>query len=168
MRILIIEEPIGPADLAANLARNARTVEATLERVKALNPQIADAKKLPAGTVLILPESSDLKPDAGEPAGASAVAELGARLRAGLRDVASRTSGHSERLTADHAALRNALKTKAAKRLVESDPQLKEQLGAAEARFKAEQKRAAESRAQHEEAQKSAMATLDRLQQLLR
>jgi len=167
MRILITEKAMDLPALAASLTRNARTAEAALERVKALNPQIADAQGLAAGTVLILPDAAELKPGAGEPAGAESLADLGALMRAGLRDLDARASRLDERLAADHAAVRDALKSATAKRLVEGDPLLQKQLAAAEAQFKADQKRAAEMRAQMAEAAKLAEAEFAKRQNLL-
>ena len=60
-----------------------------------------------------------------------------------------------------------ALKSAAAKRLVESDPLLQKQLAAAEARFKADQKRAAETQEQLDEVQKFALAEFEKLQKML-
>jgi Phage Tail Protein X len=167
MRIVITKEATNLAALVASLARDKHATSAILERVKALNPQIADMPRLGAGTVLILPESAELKPGAGEPAGGESLAALGALLHTGLRDVDSRMTRGSEALAAEHAAVRDALKTAAARRLIESDPQLKKQLAAAEARFKADQKRATETQEQLDEGKKFALAELEKLQILL-
>jgi hypothetical protein len=167
MRIFITDKATDLATLVASLVRNTRATGATLERVKALNPQIADTQKLGANTVLILPESAELKPGAGEPAGGESLAALRARLHTGLRDVDSRTTRRSEALAAEHAAVRDALKAAAARHLVESDPQLKKQLAAAEARFKADQKRTAETQEQLDEVQKFALAEFEKLQKML-
>jgi hypothetical protein len=163
---IITDKATDLATLVGSLARNKHAAGAILERVKALNPQIADAQRLGAGTVLILPESADLKPGAGEPAGGEALAALGTLLHTGLRDVDGRLTRASEALAAEHAAVRDALKAAAARRLVESDPQLKEQLAAAEARFKADQKRAAETREQLDKVKKVAPAELETLQKM--
>jgi hypothetical protein len=167
MPIFITDEATDLATLVTNLAGGARVSGATLELVKALNPQLSDTTKLGAGTVLILPETPELKARAGEPAGAESLETLGSRLHTGLRDVESRTMRGFEALVADHGAVRNALKAAAAKRLVEGDPQLKKQLAAAEAHFEAEQKRVAETRKQLVEAAKTVEAEFARLQNLL-
>lgn len=167
MRILITKRAMDLPTLAASLARNARTAEAVLERVKMLNPQIAAAQELAAGTVLILPDTRELKAGAGEPAGAESLADLGARLRAGLRDLDARARRVDEQRASDHAAVRDALRPATAKRLIEGDPQLQKQLAAAEAQFKADQKRAAEMSAQMAEAAKLAEAEFAKLQNLL-
>ena len=167
MRILITEKSMDLPALAASLARNARTANAALERVKALNPQIADAQTLAAGTVLILPDAPELNPGAGEPAGVESLADLGSRLRAGLRDLSARARQVDEQRAADHAAVRDAVKSAAAKRLIEGDPQLQQQLAAAEAQFKADQKLAAGMGAKMAAAAKLAEAEFAKLQNLL-
>ena len=166
-RIIITDKPTDLVTLVASLSRGGRASAATLERVKALNPQLSNTTKLGAGTVVILPETAELKAGAGEPAGAESLETLGSRLRIGLRDVESRTARGFEALVADHGAVRDALKAAAAKRLVEGDPQLKKQLVAAEAHFEAEQKRVAETRKQLEEAAKTVEAEFARMQKLL-
>lgn len=167
VRIFITDRPTSVADLLASLVRDKSSASAALERIKALNPQIADAQRLAAGTVLILPESAELKPGAGEPAGGDSLAALGALLHDGLRDVESRMTRGSEALAADHAGVRDALKAAAAKRLVESDPPLKKQLEKAEARFKADQARATEAQKQLEAGKKSALAEFEKVQKML-
>jgi hypothetical protein len=167
MRILVTEKAMDLPALAASLARNARGAHAALERVKALNPQIADAQRLAAGTVLILPDAPELKPGAGQAAGGEVFSDLGDRLLAGLRDLEARHGRVVEQRAADHAAVRDALKSATAKRLIEGDPQLKEQLAAAEAQFKADQKQATEMGAQMAAAAKLAEAEFEKLQNML-
>ena len=43
MRIIITDEAKDFSELVRSFARNARSADATLERVKALNPHLADA-----------------------------------------------------------------------------------------------------------------------------
>jgi len=167
LRIVIIERVTDLANLVASLSRSGRASGATLERVKALNPQLSDTTKLGVGTVVFLPDTAELKAGAGEPAGAESLEMLGPRLRTGWRDLEDRNARGFDVLAADHAAVRGALKAVAAKRLVESDPQLVKQLAAAEKHFETEQKRVAEMRKQHEEAAKTVEAEFARLQKLL-
>jgi len=167
-RIIITDKATADlATLVASLSPGGRASGATLERVKALNPHLSDTMKLGAGTVVFLPETTGLKAGAGEPVGAESLETLGSRLRVGLRDVESRTASRFEALVADHGLVRTTLKTAAAKRLVEGDPQLKKQLAAADAHFETEQKRLAETRKQIKEAAKTVEAEFARLQKLL-
>lgn len=167
MRIFITDKATDLATLVASLARRASARDVTLERVKALNPQLSDTTELGVGTVLILPETPELKASAGAPAGAESLETLGSRLHTGLRDVESRTTRGFEALVADRGAVHDALKAAAAKRLIEGDPQLKKQLAAAEAHFQAEQKRVGERREQLKEAAKIVETEFARLQKLL-
>ena len=61
------------------------------------------------------------------------ITDISDRVRAGLEDMASRARQLAERQAADQAAVREALKAAPAKRLIESDPMLKERLAAVDA-----------------------------------
>ena len=167
MRIFITDKAMDLSSLATALGRGGRMSAAALERVKALNPQLGESRKIAAGTALILPDISELKPDAGEAAGAPSIAEMSAHVNAGLRHVTDRIAERAAQLSADHTAVRDALKTAAAKRLIDSDPVLRKQLAAAEAELKAEQKLVAEAQARLADAGKLAQAELAKLHKLL-
>ena len=132
--------------LAGSVARTPRAADAIRARLEALNPQFS--KRIPRGSVVILPEGSDIKAGAGSPVRRTNLDELAERFKIGTRETAKRAGARLESLTAERTAARDSLKSVVAKRLVESDPQLQKQLAAAEAHFKAEQKRAAEASAQ--------------------
>ena len=166
MRIFITNAETNPQTLNEALVRRPGTTH-TLERVMALNPQIADFKKLPAGTVLILPDAPDLKAGAGESLTGAGMDDVIADLGRGLKAVNSRIVNRVEQLESDRVAVAAALKTAAAKRLVESDPALAKRITAANAQFKAEQTAAAEKQAQLAEVQKAALVEFARLQKLL-
>jgi hypothetical protein len=167
-RVFIVDKATDLQSLATSLARNARTFEATVQRLTSLNPQIAEARKVAAGTVLLLPDAPELKPGLGEAAGTAprALADVASRVRAGLRAMDARSRELSQQRSADHATLREALKAAPAKRLVESDPVLAQRLAAAEAAFKAEQKRAVDQEAQLAQMAKVVDGELARLQKL--
>jgi hypothetical protein len=166
MRIIITDETRDFSELVRSFARHARGADATLERVKALNPHLADAKKLAAGTVVILPDSPDLKPGVGKPVGVHTVTDFAEGLRAGLRDLEARHREFAAKRKEEQASVREALKSAAAKRLVDGDPVLKERLAAAEAAFKAEQKEIAETEARLAEGAKHLEAELENLGKL--
>ena len=65
MRIFITEKETDLEALASSLARTPRAAAAVRERVLALNPHLADAKRIPKGGVLILPDSPELKAGVG-------------------------------------------------------------------------------------------------------
>lgn len=168
MPIFITDKPMDLSALVRSLVRNSRSAEATLERIKKLNPHIADAQELAAGTVVILPDSPDLKPGVGKPAGVQTqtLPDFADSLRAGLRDLEVRHRTLAAQRTADHAAVHDALKATPAQRLVDSDPVLKERLAAAETAFKTEQKRIAEVEAQLVDAAELAEAELAKMLKL--
>jgi hypothetical protein len=166
MRIFITDKESDLSALAAGLARNARAAGSTLERVAALNPHLADMARIPAGSVLLLPEE-ELRAGAGTVAGGSTLGELGESVGAGIRAAATRVNARFETAVEDHNAVRDALKTAAGKRLLEADPLFAKRIAAAEAQFKVEQKEAAENKARFSEIQKSAQSEFARLQKLL-
>jgi hypothetical protein len=167
MRIFITDKAMDISSLATTLGRGGRMSAATLERVKALNPQLGEARKIAAGTAVILPDLPELKPDAGEAAGASSIAEVSAHAKSGFRLATERITERAAQLAADQAAVKDVLKTAAAKRLLESDPVLRKQLAAAEAELKAEQKRVAEAQAQLAAADALAQTEFAKLLKLL-
>lgn len=166
MKIFIAENETDFEKLASSLARTPRATAATLERVKALNPHLADVTRLPKGSVLILPDGADLKTGAGSTVVGVNPGELGERFSSSLRSVASRASERLESINADRSAARDALKSAAAKRLVENDALLQKRLAAAETQFKTEQKRASEVRAEIAERSEAAKAEFVRVQKL--
>lgn len=166
MRIIITDAEGKLSDLVEGLARNSRVTGTTLERVVALNPQLADAARVPAGSVLVLPDE-DLKAGAGTVVGGATLTDLGETVGAGIRAAGTRAADRFTTLAEDRASVKEALKNAVAKRLVESDPLLAKQLEAAEARFKVEQKEATESKARFAQLEKSALAEFARLEKLL-
>lgn len=167
MRIFITKTDTDLKSLSATLLKSSSAASGTLDRVKALNPQVEDFQRLAAGTVLILPDAPDLKVSAGSPVGSGDLAGLASEVGAGLRAVGARTANRFETLASDHSAVKDAIKSAAAKRLVESDPTLAKRLKAVDAQFKVDQKAAAETKAQFDEVQKLALAEFEHLQKLL-
>ena len=167
MRIFITKTDTDLAALSSTLLRKPADAGATLDRVRALNPQVEDFQKLAAGTVLILPDTPEIKAGAGTAPGADNLSDLASDLGSGLKAVNSRFASRVDDIKADRAAVTTALKTAAVKRLVDGDPALSKQLTAADAEFKREQKRVAESEAQLAQVQKVALAEFARLQKLL-
>lgn len=167
MRIFITKTDTDLQALSATLVRKPSAAGATLERVVALNPQLANTDKLAAGTVLLLPDSAELKAGVGTTIGSDNFADLVSDVTKGMRAVSGRVTSRFETIAADHTAVKDALKTAAAKKLVEGDPLLKQKLAAAEAKFKVEQKRAAETKTAFEETQKHAVAEFEKLAKLL-
>ncbi|MET0210863.1 MAG: hypothetical protein ABW220_17600 [Burkholderiaceae bacterium] len=167
MRIFITKTETDLQALSATLSRKASGADATFERVAALNPQLANAKKLAAGTVVLLPDSAELKAGVGTAVGMDNLSDLVGEVTKGVKAASGRATSRFESIAADHSAVKDVLKTAAAKKLVESDPLLKQKLAAAETRFKADQKKATETKARFEETQKFAVAEFEKLAKLL-
>jgi len=167
MRIFITKTDTDLAALSTTLLRKPAEGGVTLDRVRALNPQVEDFQKLAAGTVLILPDTPGIKAGAGTAPGADNLSDLASDLGSGLKAVNTRFASRIDDIKAERAAVTTVLKTAAVKRLVDSDPALSKQLAAADAEFKREQKRVAESETQLAEVQKTALTEFARLQKLL-
>ena len=167
MRILVTEKERDLEELAASVARTPRAAGAALERIRQLNPHLAEAKKVPKGGMLLLPEGTDIKAGVGTSISGVSLENVAASFDSGIRAVATRASSRFETLAADQSAVRTALKGAAAKRVVDADPLLKKQLAAADAQFKAEQKLATESRDELAELSKVAQAEFERLLKLI-
>jgi hypothetical protein len=167
MQIYITTADTDLTALGSKLLRKPADAAATLDRVRALNPQVKDFQKLAAGTVLILPDAPEIKAGAGTALGAEHLSGLAGDLGSGLKAVNSRFASRVDDLAADRAAVMAARKKEAVKRLIDSDPALSKQLDAADAEFKREQKQVAETEKQLVEVQKTALAEFARLQKLL-
>jgi len=167
MRIFITKTDTDLAALSATLLRKPADAGAALERVRALNPHVEDFQNLAAGTVLILPDTGDIKAGAGTTLGADTVSDLASDLGSGLKAVSSRFTSRVEDVKEDRAAVVATVKLAAVKRLIDTDPALAKQLESSDAEYKREQKRVAEAEAQLAEVQKVAVAEFARLQKLI-
>jgi hypothetical protein len=167
MRIFITEKETDLETLTSSLARTPRAAAAVRARVLALNPHLADAARIPTGGVLMLPDSPEFKAGLGSSVSGVGAGVIAGRFSAGARAQISRAAARLESLNSERASVRDALKSAAAKRLVENDPQLQKRLAAADLEFKAEQKRSAEVATQLRETAKLAEAEMAKLQKLL-
>jgi hypothetical protein len=140
---------------------------ATPDLIKALNAHIDFDRELPANAVLVIPDAADLKAGAGSPVGGDELHDFIASAEAALKAIGAGAAAAFKQADADHAAVAAALKPAAAKRLVESDPELKKRLDAADAQYKADQKRAKDTQSQITAMLKQAPAELERLRKML-
>jgi hypothetical protein len=158
---------IDPPALWRQLLRQPGAASATPDLIKALNAGVDFTRDLPANSVLLIPDAADLKPGAGTPVGAEQLDELLGDIEAGLKAVVTRASAAFKKAETDHAAIGAALKTAAARRIVDSDPQVKERLESADAQFKADQKRARDTQSQLADMQKLALNEFAQLRKML-
>jgi hypothetical protein len=118
--------------------------EAVIRRVAELNPHVdlIKKKKIPPGTVLILPDEPGVK-RGGKGAKSptkQAYDELGSSVALGFEAAGERVGKAAEAAAAERADLVAAMKSAIAKRQMESDPALHEQLGQALAASERRQK----------------------------
>jgi hypothetical protein len=163
MRIHISKGEQTLQKLSEAVSRRPAAAGATLERIAALNPHLANLDKLAPGTVVLLPDSPELKAGAGTALGTDNLIDLVSDVTKGVKAAGTRASSKFESIAADHAAVAKALKTEAVKKIVDGDPLLKQKLAAAEATFKAEQKREKEARAAFEDIQSFAVEAFEKL-----
>lgn len=158
MRLIVIQQISDLQVLSARLLGNAagghagtqEVSQATLEQIKMLNPH-ADFQRLEVGTVLLLPDTPELKDAAdSQSLAGNSIEDFAKRTREGLEAVAQRMRSGAEALAADRADVTAVLKTTAVKRLIESDPLLKKQLDEAGGEFSDAQKQAKEASRQLE------------------
>lgn len=76
---------------------------ATLERIKSLNPQV-DFHRIEAGTVLLLPDAPELKDSETQSIAGDAFADFNSHLTEGLRTAAQRVSSGAKALDAEREA----------------------------------------------------------------
>jgi len=122
-----------------NSTGNAAVHNATLDRIKSLNPQV-DFNRMEAGTVLLLPDTPDLKDTDSQSIAGDAFADFASHLTEGLGTAAQRVSSGAKALDAEREAVTAMLTTDAVKRQIESDPLLRKQLEDTSEAFTTEQK----------------------------
>ena len=156
-----------PQALWREILRQPGAASATPDLIKALNADVNFKRDIPANSVLLIPNAADLKEGAGKSVGTDELDALGVDIEAGLKAIVARASAGFKQAEADHAAIGAALKVAAAKRIVDSDPQVKALLESSEAQFKEDQKRAKETQGQLADVQKLASAEFARLRTML-
>ena len=169
MRIFVTraDAPTDPETFWRELLKRGGASSATPDAVKAFNTHLKFDRPLAPGTAVLIPDAADLKANAGAPVRLDSLDEILADADEGFKAMTARARAGFARIEADHAAVAAALKPAAAKRLIDSDPELKKQIEAAEERFKEEKKRGAETAAQLEEVHKLAMEEFAQLRKRL-
>lgn len=143
-----------PETLLRTLLRQPGVASATLDLIKALNPDVDFTKDLPPATVLLMPDAADLHADTGTAIGAAELNALFSDVEAGLKAIMLRASNGLTALEKNYAAIGTLQKAAATKRIVDVDPQVKTLLQSADAQFKSDQKRVKGTQAQLVEMQK--------------
>lgn len=141
MRMIVIKQATDLQSLGARLLVGQTGGGKTLETMKQLNPHV-DFSRIAAGSVLLVPEASDLKEGESQSISGEAFDTFAEQALAGLDTVATRVgAAHAKRL-ADQKELGALLKSAPLKRAIEADAELKAQVDATAAVFKEDQAQA--------------------------
>ena len=166
MRMIIIDRASDLKALETQLFANADGKEATLQQLQRLNPHV-DLQRIEPGTVLLVPDRPGIAKDATTPVTAGAVDEFSKQVGDALDSAGARVRQGYQALAAQRQEVTAVLKTAAAKRLLESDPDLSRQLEAAAKVFKDDQQRAKDAEATLKTLREGSKAELDTLAKLL-
>jgi hypothetical protein len=141
MRVVKIEEKADPKSLSALLLKaNLSTIqsEKALAALQALNPHV-DITKVPAGTVLLVPDMPSFKVSASDPVLGSALGEFQQVVRTALEQTAANLKAGTAARAAERADIMAVLKGAPLKRIIESDSVLKQQVADATKALQAEE-----------------------------
>ena len=137
-----------------------------LEQMKNLNPHV-DFTNIVAGTVLLMPETSDFKDMASASLAGDAFDPLREQMLASVEMATSRVREGYAALLTEHKEVAVVLKSAALKRALESDPDLKPQIEAANQVLKRDQQAAKDAEKSMQTLQEQAAAELASLMQML-
>lgn len=169
MRMFKVTEASRFTDLSHELLRarlSAGQVDRARESLQALNPHV-DLKKVPAGAMLLVPDTPHFKTSATEPVHGESLELLEDLLRAGLADATERLRAGNVARRAEHADVASALKSAAVKRLVASDAELEQQVTLVAKELKEQERVAGERQEALAEVGKAAQAALASVRKLL-
>lgn len=171
MRVILIKQASDLQALTTRLIgkKSAAASSAALDHLKALNPHV-DFNRIEAGTVLLLPDTPDIKADDRDSHSIAddTFEDLSRHMKEGFGAAAARVAKATDDLAADRSAVASAVKTAPVKRLIESDALLKKQLDEANEVSNAELKKLKDAAKQVETMWKAAGEELAALGQLLR
>jgi hypothetical protein len=174
MRLIVIKQASDLQTLSRSLFNdsgnstgNAAAHNATLDRIKSLNPQV-DFQRMEAGTALLLPDAPDLKDTESQSIAGDSFADFTSHLTEGLRIAAQRAGSGAKVLDVEREAVTAVLTTDAVKRQIESDRLLEKQLGDVSEAFTNERKEMQKALKQVKAIQEVAEAELTALAKLLR
>jgi len=169
MRVFIVRKGSDLQAVGAELLRSDATdparEEVAIDRIRELNPHV-DFQRLESGTVLLLPETAELRAGAGESVGGEAFDGFVGEVHVGLENSGDRIKQGYARIADDRKAVSAALRSAAMKRVVEGDPTLKAQLESADAALREEVRRGTEAQEALAKAQAAALQELADLKRL--
>jgi len=130
MRVVKIEEKADSKSLSALLLKaNLSTTqsERALAALHAVNPHV-DITKVPAGTILLVPDTPSFKVSASDPVLGNALGEFQQIVRATLDQAGTDLKASSAARAAERAEIVAVLKGAPLRRIIESDSALKQQV----------------------------------------
>src|SRR5262249_22363349 len=130
MRVVKIEEKADSESLSALLLKaNLSTIqsEKALAALQALNPHV-DLTKVPAGTVLLVPDMPSFKVSVSDPVLGNALGEFEQVVRTALEQTAANLKASTAARAAERADIVAVLKGAPLRRIIESDSALKQQV----------------------------------------
>lgn len=154
---------LGPTLLDARF--RGEQVDAAMDRLKALNPH-ADPERIPAGTILFVPDTPAFKASAAASPQAAPIEEFRVMLSGALTDAANRLKTANAARAAERADLSAVLKSAAFKRAAGDDRDVLQQVGDAQkvlAAEEAEDKQAEETLTAMSKAALAALAQLTKV-----
>lgn len=169
-RLVVIKQETDIQTLSSTLLSaklsDAQAASAT-DALKTLNPHLADVKSLKPGTVLLVPDSPQFKVTATTPAAGGTLDDFGKLLKTGLSDAGDRLKAANAARAEEIAEVASVQKLAAFKKVIETDAELKAQLGDATKDAKTEQQEAAQAEKAMDTMLKGAAAELAALTKLL-
>jgi len=169
MRVITIEEKADSKSLSARLLKaNLSTIqsEKALAALQALNPHV-DITKVPAGTVLLVPDLPSFKVSASDSVLGDALGEFQQIVRTALEQAAANLKASTAARAAERADVAAVLESAALKRVIKSDSELKQQVADASKALK-EEEQAGQAEETLARASKAALAKIAELRKHLR
>ena len=147
LRVLMVKEETDVKSLSKTVLTtklSAAQSEVAIASLAAANPHV-DFEKVPAGTVLIIPDAPSFKANVGDPVHDDSFAAFEKIVKSGQTSIGDLLETAAAARREERANVTAAFKLAAVQRLAKADPALKEQMDAANAAMKASQEEDAET-----------------------
>lgn len=162
MRIAIAAQDSDLPVFAAGLAADGAADAALLQEIERLNPHV-DFSRIPAGTVLLLPDRVGSRENASRGLADEGFDALAQQVRAAVEATTARVRAGHDALQVQRKEVSGVVRSAALKRLMESDAQVRQLVEQGESVFKADTLRAREAAMELEALGKEAVEALEQL-----
>jgi len=166
MRIVVLDERTDLQGLRTRLLGDQAVSDSAFERLKSLNPHV-NFKKIPAGTVLLIPDLPDLRKGESSSVAGDAFDVLRKQLLASVSAAGTRVRDGYDALLAQQKEVSAVVDSAAFKPALEADPGLKEQVEAGSQVFEQDREQAKAADETLKALQREAEAELTALAKLL-